>query len=99
MASSIAATMIWGSICFSRLICSIIWSSRLAIPMLLPLHDQVRFANPIQRQFDNAPLDFNLHEAVTISRQASFEERGILDWLQRRNAGQATGKSFEIWGL
>jgi hypothetical protein len=67
--------------------------------LLLPLDYQVRFANPSQGYLEYAPLDFDLHPALAVARQASFEKRQILDRLSRRDAGQSSGKPLEIGGL
>src|SRR5580765_2450796 len=67
--------------------------------MLLPLYDQVRFANPSQGYLDNAPLDFDFHPALAAARQAPFEKRQILDWLNRRDACQPAGKPIKFGSL
>src|SRR5271170_7421476 len=107
MASSIAATIMSGSICFSRLICSIVWYSRLAIPVApccvprlrLNLYHQIRLQNPRERQSQLAVANRQFDIAVGNTCEPALEILCVLDGLVQPNLCEPPGKSLVVRGL
>ena len=67
---------------------------------LLQFHNQIRFANAGQRATQSMrPLHVNLHPAVGVPRQASFEKFRVFDRFGRRNPRQPAHKPLEITRL
>src|SRR5712692_6358691 len=93
-----AATITSGSMCFSRLICSMVWYSRLAIVPRSKLYDQVRFADVFHRHRNHPALHFNPHLAVGNARQTALEKFLVLDRRVGGNPRQAAREPLELGG-
>src|ERR1039458_4196477 len=97
-----AAMMISGSICFSRLICSICWYSRfpiLFLPWPLQLNYQARLANSGKRHGNLAIPNRHLHNSVRISSQPSLEVRLLFDGLSKPNSREPPNEPLVVTGL